>query len=120
MTSESISIPRSVSGSEENRPRFAVHPTTGTLQIRPEYRDKAAKALMREVRRMKFRLKLRLLSLYFRQFALNLRSVALAGEGYLVRNLNKLTSKGCHGSTLSIEPYSHKPGLLSSPGYSPL
>lgn len=70
--------------------RFVVNPTTGALEITPEYRDKAAKALMREVRRMKFRLKLRLLGFYFRQFALDVRSAILTAEGYILCNFNKL------------------------------
>jgi|HubBroStandDraft_6_1064221.scaffolds.fasta_scaffold917104_2 hypothetical protein len=40
--------------------RFALNPATGALEMTPAYRDKAAKALMREVRRMKLGLKLTL------------------------------------------------------------
>jgi hypothetical protein len=70
--------------------RFVVHPTTGAIELAPAYRDKAAKALMREVRRMQFRLKLRLLSLYSRQFLLELRCASLLTEGYFRRNFNDL------------------------------
>ncbi len=100
-----------------------IDPATGALQIRPEYRDKAAKALMRDVRRMKLRLKLQLLRLYFRKFALDLRSAILVGESYFVSNRNKLSCKSSHWrffpSVIWKKIYA-KPGLLSSPGYSPL
>jgi hypothetical protein len=70
--------------------RFVVSPTTGALEIAPAYRDKAAKALMRNVRRMKFTLKLRLLGLYLGKFALNLRSAKLFTERNFLRNFNQL------------------------------
>jgi hypothetical protein len=88
MTTESVDMPRSVGRSVQD-PRFVVCATTGALQIAPDYRDKAAKALQREVRHMKFRLKLRLLSLHFRQFTINLRCAALVGERYFLGLLDK-------------------------------
>jgi len=118
---ESVNVPRSVSRSVQDR-RFVVCPTTGTLQIAPDYRDKAAKALMREVRRMRFGLKLQLLRLYFRQFALNLRRAALIGESYFVGNFSKLASERCHwhiSPSALWKKVCTKLGLLSSPGYSP-
>ena len=93
MTAEGIDAPGSMPRAVQDGSRFMLDPATGTLQIRPEYRDKAAKALMREVRRMKFRLKLQLLRLYFRKFALDLRSMILMGEGYFVSIRNKLSGE---------------------------
>jgi hypothetical protein len=70
--------------------RFVVSPTTGALEIAPAYRDKAAKALMRNVRRMKFTLKLRLLGLYLGKFALNLSSAKLITKRKFLRKFNQL------------------------------
>ena len=72
--------------------RFAVNPTSGALEIAPAHRDKAAKALMREVRRMKFFLKLRLLRLYFRKFALDMRGANLIAERSFLTNIKQLRS----------------------------
>jgi hypothetical protein len=55
---------------------FVLNPTNGALEIAPAHRDKLAKALMREVRRMQFRLKLTLARLYLRKFVLNCRCAA--------------------------------------------
>jgi hypothetical protein len=53
-----------------------VDPATGALQLTPAFRDKAAKALMREVRRMELRLQLTLALLHFRKLMLQCRSAA--------------------------------------------
>lgn len=53
-----------------------IDPAAGALQLTPEFRDKAVKALMREVRRMKLRLQLTLALLYFRKFTLQCRGAA--------------------------------------------
>ena len=71
---------------------------------------------------MRLRLKLQLLRLYFRQFALNLRGAALIGKSYSVSNFNKLASERCHwhiSPSALWKKVCTKPGLLSSPGYSP-
>jgi hypothetical protein len=70
--------------------RFVVDPTTGALEIAPAHRDKAAKAIMREVRRMKFLLKLRLLRLYCGKFALDVRGARLITKRNFLRNINQL------------------------------
>jgi hypothetical protein len=77
--------------------RFVVHPTTGTLELSPAYRDKAAKALMREVRRMQFHLKLRSFGLYFRQFMLDLARMRLLAIANFIRNFNDLRFMVGHG-----------------------
>ncbi len=123
MTAEGIDAPGSMPRAVQDGSRFMLDPATGTLQIRPEYRDKAAKALMREVRRMKFRLKLQLLRLYFRKFALDLRSMILMGEGYFVSIRNKLSGESghrCISHSVIWKKICAKSGFLSSPGYSPL
>jgi hypothetical protein len=82
------------SGAAAYRPkagaRFVVNPTTGTLEIAPAHRDKAAKAITREVRRMKFLLKLRLLLLFFGKFALDVRGARLIAERDFLTNINQL------------------------------
>jgi hypothetical protein len=79
------------------RDRFVVHPTTGAVELAPAYRDKAAKALMREVHRMQFRLKLRLFGLYCLQFMFELRRARLLVAGYFRRNFKDLCFCVGHG-----------------------
>jgi len=74
-----------------------IDPATGALELHPAYRAKAAKALMREVHRMKFRLKLRLFGLYFRQFALDIRRARLLAESYFLCNFSNLRGFIGHG-----------------------
>jgi hypothetical protein len=54
----------------EYRPFFVVNPTTGALEVPIEHRDKALKALQREVRRIKHGLYLLKARLYFEFFGL--------------------------------------------------
>ena|ERR1700682_84105 len=62
---------------------FALDPTTGALVVRPEYRAKVEKALMREVRNIKFRLYRHFALLYAKKFLLQCRGAV----GKLFRNL---------------------------------
>jgi hypothetical protein len=54
------------------------NPATRALEIAPAYRDKAAKAVMRELRRTKLRLYFTFARLYCLKFALQSRSAAAA------------------------------------------
>ena len=58
-----------------------IDPATGALQLTPAYRDKCAKALMREVRRMKLRLYFTFARLYLQKFMLECRSAAVGIRG---------------------------------------
>jgi hypothetical protein len=55
------------------RSNFFLNPTTGTLEVRPDARLKVKNALLRETRRMKLRLYMRLALLYFAQFSIECR-----------------------------------------------
>jgi hypothetical protein len=57
--------------------RFVFNPTTGALEIVPAYRDKAANALIRKLRRTKLRLYFIFARLYCLKFALQSRSAVL-------------------------------------------
>jgi hypothetical protein len=57
--------------------RCVFDPATGALEIAPAYRDKAAKAVMRELRRTKLRLHFIFARLYCLKFALQSRSAVL-------------------------------------------
>jgi hypothetical protein len=57
--------------------RFVFDPATRALEIAPAYRDKAAKAVMRELRRMKLHLYFMFARLYRLKFALQSRSAVL-------------------------------------------
>jgi hypothetical protein len=82
------------SGATTDRPqaghRFAVNPATGTLEIAPAYRDKAAKALIREVRRMKLRLYLTFARLYLQKFVLECRSATARVRSDFLRQIGQL------------------------------
>jgi hypothetical protein len=67
--------------------RLVSNPTTGTLEITPDLRMKARKAIMAEVRRMKVRLYLNCARLYLRKFLLSCKSTRLNVVGYLYRSL---------------------------------
>lgn len=58
-----------------------IDPTPRTLEISPALRNKAAKAIKREVRRIKFGLYLSLARLYLAKFALECRSLSLRIAG---------------------------------------
>jgi hypothetical protein len=121
-TPEGVGASRAMSGALDWGSRFTFDPAPGTLQIRPDYRDKAAKALMREVRRAKLLLKLRLLGLYFRKLALDLRSAILLGESYFACKFRKLSSQRRHWRISRTTLWNRvcvNSGLLPSPGYSP-
>ena len=57
--------------------RFVFNPTTGALEIARAYWDKAAKAVMRDLRRPKLRLYFVFARLYCLKFALQNRSAVL-------------------------------------------
>jgi hypothetical protein len=74
--SKKISAVSSRNGAERASP-FVFNPATGALEIAPAYRDKAAKALMGQVRRMKFRLYLVGVHLHFIQRLLKSKRAVL-------------------------------------------
>jgi hypothetical protein len=59
---------------------FVVNPATGALEIAPAYRDKAAKALEREVCRGKRSLGGAFFRLYFRKLLLECRNLAAVAD----------------------------------------
>jgi hypothetical protein len=74
-----------------------LHPTYRAEEVSPERRAIIAKALMREVRRMKVRLKLRLTILYGRKLALQGVGAALSVLSYFGGNSDKSVNR--HGSS---------------------
>jgi hypothetical protein len=66
------------------------NPATGTLEIACAYRDEAAKALMREIRPVPFRLKLGLLHFNLRELALHPRRARSLAKRYFLCNFNYL------------------------------
>jgi hypothetical protein len=81
--------------------RFVFNPATGALEIAPAYRDKAAKALMRELRRMKLRLYFIFARLYCLKFALQSRSAVLRLLRKAARDFSYLVVKDVEQSHLS-------------------
>jgi hypothetical protein len=69
---------------------FVVNPATGALEIAPQYRDKARKAIMRKVRQMKFRLNLPFASLYFEKVMVEMGGLGLRISSELRRHFLKL------------------------------
>jgi hypothetical protein len=67
---------RPPNGSETGA-HFVIYLATGALEISFEFRNKARKAFMREVRRMKFRLYLTFASLYLEKFLVGLSGLRL-------------------------------------------
>jgi hypothetical protein len=59
------------------RSLFVNDPTTGALVVRPEYRAKVEKALMREARRIKFAIYRKFAHLYFEKLLLQWRGASL-------------------------------------------
>jgi hypothetical protein len=57
--------------------RFVLNPATGALEIARAYRDKAAKAVMRDLRRTKLRVYFVFARFYCLKFALQSRSPVL-------------------------------------------
>ena len=57
--------------------RFVFNPATGALEFAPAYREKAAKAVMRDLRRTKLRVYFMFARLYCLKFALQSRSAVL-------------------------------------------
>jgi hypothetical protein len=72
--------------------RFVFDPTTGTVQIAPAYRDKFAKALIREVRRMKLRLYLTFARLYLQKFVLECRGATARVHSYFLCQIGQFGS----------------------------
>jgi hypothetical protein len=72
---------------------FVFNPATRTLEIAPAYWDKAANALMRELRRTKLRLYFMFARLYCLKFALQSRSAVLRLLRKAVRDFSYLVSK---------------------------
>jgi hypothetical protein len=77
--------------------RFVFNPATGALKVAPSYRGKAAKALMRELRRTKLRLYFTFARLYCRKFALQSRSAVLRLLRKAARDFSYLIVKD-HGA----------------------
>src|ERR1700755_863410 len=69
--------PGGVSSGHVTRADTAFNRANGALEISPDLDLKIRKALQRQVRRMKFRLYLSLLRLYFTKFALQIRGAIL-------------------------------------------
>jgi hypothetical protein len=72
---------------------FVFNPATGALEIAPAYWDKAANALMRELRRTKLRLYFMFARLYCLKFALQSRSAVLRLLRKAVRDFSYLVVK---------------------------
>jgi hypothetical protein len=72
---------------------FVFNPATRALEIAPAYWDKAANALMRELRRTKLRLYFMFARLYCLKFALQSRSAVLRLLRKAVRDFSYLVSK---------------------------
>jgi hypothetical protein len=77
--------------------RFVFNPTTAALEIVPAHRDKAAKAIMRELRRTKLRLYFTFARLYCLKFALQSRSAVLRLLRKVARDFSNLILKD-HGA----------------------
>ena len=73
--------------------RFVFDPATRALEIAPAYRDKAAKAVMRELRRTKLRPYFMFARLYGHKFALQSRSAVLRLLRKAVRDFSYLVVK---------------------------
>jgi hypothetical protein len=69
---------------------FVFNPATGALEIAPQFRRKARKAIMREVGRMKFRLYLTRMSLYLDKFLIEMSCLRLRVSSEFRRHLLKL------------------------------
>ena len=83
--------------------RFVFNPATGALEIAPAYRDKAAKALMRELRRMKLRLYFIFARLYCLKFALQSRSAVLRLLRKAARDFSYLVVKDVEQSHFEFQ-----------------
>jgi hypothetical protein len=77
--------------------RFVFNPTTRALEIVPAHRDKAAKAVMRELRRTKLRLYFAFAGLYCLKFALQSCSAVLRLLRKAARDFSNLILKD-HGA----------------------
>jgi hypothetical protein len=82
-----------LTGNWSNDRLLAFGPTVGTKVITPELDRKVRKALQREVRRIKIRLKLRLLGLYICKFALEFRKFRNHAMRYFVGHLAKFVDQ---------------------------
>ena len=71
----------------QRRSIFFFNPATGTLDVRPDERAKACKAVMREVRRIKLRLYLQSLSIKIAKLTLQMRSFVLKVQYKTLRKL---------------------------------
>jgi hypothetical protein len=80
--------------------RFVFNPTTRALEIVPAHRDKAAKAVMRELRRTKLRLYFAFAGLYCLKFALQSCSAVLRLLRKAARDFSNLILKD-HGGSLA-------------------
>jgi len=66
-------------------PNFVTNPATGALELTPDGFLKTQKAIMREVRRGKFRLYLAFARFYLKKFLLECRGACLKVIGNLAR-----------------------------------
>jgi hypothetical protein len=83
--------------------RFVFDPAPRALEIAPAYRDKAAKALMRELRRMKLRPYFMFARLYRLKFALQSRSAVLRLLRKAARDFSYLVVKDVEQSHLDFQ-----------------
>jgi hypothetical protein len=91
---------------------FVFNPTTRALEIAPAYRDKATKAVMRELRRTKLGLYFAFARLYCLKFALQSRSAVLRLLRKAMRDFSYLVGKDVEQSHLEVP----KPGHIVGNG----
>jgi len=80
-TTKEVRMSRAAPDGSQYRSRFVLNPATGALEIPPDLRLKARKAIIREVRRMKLRLYLTQARLYFELLFLKAKSATLSMPG---------------------------------------
>src|SRR5262249_3677144 len=83
--------------------RLVFNPATGALEIGPAYRDKPAKAVMRDLRRTKLRLYFMFARLYCLKFALQSRSAVLRLLHKAARDFPYLVVKDVEQSQLDFQ-----------------
>ena len=91
--------------------RFVFNPATGALEIGPAYRDKAAKAVMRDLRRTKLHPYFIFACLYCLKFALQSRNAVLRLLRKAARDFSYLVVKDVEQSHLEFQ---NRPLLVGS------
>jgi hypothetical protein len=82
-TSEEVFSSIAATDRRKNGALFIQNPTTGALEVRPDFRPKIRRAISAEARRLQLRLYLSLPRLYLRKLSLQLLGASLQGAGKL-------------------------------------